>query len=115
MYLNKCCDNHTSPILNAEYSVFDVRFKNWGVLLGYILGYPSVLSGRFKSRDTFRPIGREKKYFLYHDGFYLRGSFITLLQVVFSWYVALANSISLYFTHYCIYGCTPFGFFIVLN
>ena len=77
MYLNQCCDNHTSPILNAKFSVFDVRFKNWGVLLGYILGYPSVLSGRFKSRDTFRPIGREKKYFLYHDGFYLRGSFIT--------------------------------------
>ena len=49
MYLNQCCDNHTSPILNAEFSVFDVRFKNWGVLLGY----PSVLSGRFKSRDTF--------------------------------------------------------------
>ena len=58
---------------------------------------------------------REKKYFLYHDGFYLRGLFITLLEVVFSWYVTLVNSISLYFTHYCIYGCTPFGFFIVLN
>ena len=39
MYLNQCCDNHTSPILNAKFSVFDVRFKNWGVLLGYILQF----------------------------------------------------------------------------